>query len=92
VPANWQASHADTKSITDFISRFLDHVEKNNGAAAAEMMDPAMEATTAMMDQMIRDLKMHRTGAGTMVPQLVGWPIIRRGLPIRALMPFLMWP
>ena len=73
VPADWKASAADTQAVGDFLNRFLGYVDGGNGAAAAEMMDPGSEATKEDMDRITRDLKMHQTGKGRLMPKLETW-------------------
>lgn len=73
VPADWKASAADTQGATAFVTRFLSYMDSGNGAAAAEMMDPLIEATKDDMDRMSKELKMHRTGAGDLVPRFDMW-------------------
>jgi hypothetical protein len=73
VPADWKASAADTQGANSFVNRFLAHMDGANGAAAAEMMDPSTEATKEDMDRLIRDMKMHWTGKGKLLPRLETW-------------------
>jgi hypothetical protein len=73
VPADWKPSTVETSAATQFLSRFLDNLDKGDGAALAAMMDPALEATATEMARFSREAKMHQTGKGAFTGRLDGW-------------------
>ncbi|PZQ22897.1 MAG: hypothetical protein DI569_06555 [Sphingopyxis macrogoltabida] len=73
VPADWQASAAETAAVTRFATRFLDNLDDGNGAVLAAMMDPQLETTPDEMLRFSREAKMHQTGAGEFTARLDGW-------------------
>lgn len=73
VPADWEASAAETAAISSFITRYLGHFETGNAAAAAAMMDPMMEVTTAEMQRTIDEAKLFHEEDGTLAPRFIQW-------------------
>jgi hypothetical protein len=73
VPADWKPSADDTAAAKALAVRFLDNLDKGNGATLRPMMDPALEATTEEMNRFSREAKMHQTGPGAFTARLDGW-------------------
>ena len=73
VPADWKASAAEITAATSFAKKFVDNLDRSNGAVLASMMDPALEATAAEMKRFSEEAKMHQTGPGEFTVRLDGW-------------------
>ena len=73
VPADWTASAAETASVTVFVTRFLDRLNRGDAAGMA-MMDPIIEISKADWDGLVKGATQGRTGsAGTLTPKFVTW-------------------
>lgn len=74
VPADWQASAAETAAVTVFVTRFLDRLDRGD-AAGMTMMDPIIEVSKADFDGLRSGMIQNRVkgATGTLTPKLVGW-------------------
>lgn len=74
VPADWAASAEETANATVFVTRFLDRLDRGDGAGMA-MMDPLIEITRADWDGLRAGMIQNRDpgAAGTLTPKFGGW-------------------
>ncbi len=73
VPADWKASAEDTAGATQFVTRFLDRLDRGDSAGIA-MMDPLAEVTQAQWEGLRKAAVQHRTASGgSLTPHFEAW-------------------